>query len=302
MQAAARQAGLSAHVIRAWERRYGAIDPSRSGTGRRLFSEEDVERLTLLRRATLAGHSIGAVARLPTRELRTLLNSASRTPVSEAADNGAPFRGAGMGAVQRMDVGALEASLQRAVVLLGHQGLLRNVVAPMAEQIGQLWHDGAMTAAHEHFFTAAVKSFLGQLTRQFTPPASAPVLVCCTPINQHHELGAYLAGVAGGHLGWRVIYLGPALPAAEIAGVAEQQAARAVALSLVYPQDDTALPDELRLLRKFLPATTSIIVGGRVAEAYRAVLDEIGAVLVASIDSFFHQLDTLRRSPRATTL
>jgi DNA-binding transcriptional MerR regulator len=68
----ARRTGLSAHVIRIWEKRYGAVEPERTGTNRRLYSDEQIERLSLLRDITQAGHSIGHVAKLPTEKLRQL--------------------------------------------------------------------------------------------------------------------------------------------------------------------------------------------------------------------------------------
>jgi methylmalonyl-CoA mutase cobalamin-binding subunit len=166
----------------------------------------------------------------------------------------------------------------------------------MAEQIGELWRDGAITAAHEHFFTATAKLFLGNAAKQFAPPGLAPLLIACTPLNQHHELGALMASVAAAHLGWRVIYLGPVLPAAEIAGAAAQHSARAVALSIVHPADDPLLPDELRALRHLLGADTDIIVGGRALHSYAKALEEIGALVVTDLDDFFDQLDTLRSS------
>ena len=72
-----RRTGLSAHVIRIWEKRYGAVKPERTGTNRRLYSEEQIERLDLLREITQAGHSIGLVAKLPIGRLRKLAAEAS---------------------------------------------------------------------------------------------------------------------------------------------------------------------------------------------------------------------------------
>src|SRR5689334_7608896 len=68
----ARRTGLSAHVIRIWEKRYGAVEPERTETRRRLYSDEQIERLSLLREITQSGHSIGHVAKLPTEKLRQL--------------------------------------------------------------------------------------------------------------------------------------------------------------------------------------------------------------------------------------
>jgi hypothetical protein len=75
-----------------------------------------------------------------------------------------------------------------------------------------------------------------------------------------------------------VAYLGPSLPAEEIAGAARQNRARAVALSLVYPSDDPHLEPELAKLRSALDDRTALLVGGRAASAYGGMLDRVGAV------------------------
>ncbi|MBM3756002.1 MAG: cobalamin B12-binding domain-containing protein [Acidobacteria bacterium] len=81
------------------------------------------------------------------------------------------------------------------------------------------------------------------------------------PPGQLHELGALLAGAAAANLGWHVTYLGPSLPAAEIVGAARQNHARAVALSLVYPEDDPRLAVELAALRQSLPPEIALLAG-----------------------------------------
>ena len=73
IRAVVRRTGLTAHVIRVWEKRYGAVSPMRTPTNRRLYSDSDVERLQLLHRAMLAGHSIGQIAQLPNERLRALV-------------------------------------------------------------------------------------------------------------------------------------------------------------------------------------------------------------------------------------
>ena len=152
-----------------------------------------------------------------------------------------------------------------------------------------------LTAAHEHFFTASAKAFLGQLNKQFAHGEGMPNLIACTPTGQLHELGGFMAGVAATHLGWRVAYLGAGLPAAEIAGAATQRGAAAVALSIIYPEDDPHLSEELISLRRYLPPEARIIVGGRAAPAYREALSRIGALVVDSLAGFCDALDRLRK-------
>ncbi len=295
-----RRTGLSAHVIRIWEKRYGAVEPARTDSNRRLYSEEQIERLGLLRDLTRAGHSIGLVAKLRTEELRKLAAEASGDKDPGA---GAPAKGGGatalleecIAAVKTLDSGKLEDALKRAATALGAQGLLQRVIAPLAQTIGELWRDGSITAAHEHFASAVIRILLGHAAKPFAGMEAAPVLLVATPSGQLHELGALLVGAAGSNLGWHVTYLGASLPAAEIAGAARQNRARAVALSLVYPEDDPRLEGELARLRELLPPETVLLVGGRAMPAYRDGLEKLGALLIKDLPHLGSILDDLRK-------
>ncbi len=296
----ARRTGLSAHVIRIWEKRYGAVVPERTGTNRRLYSEEQIERLNLLRHITTDGHSIGNVAKLPTDKLRKL--ATTTTP-----KNGAPVT-AVVGkqttpslleecieAVKTLDSRGLDSALKRAETALGAFGLLQHVIAPLAQTIGELWRNGTITAAHEHFATAMIKIFLGHASKPFGGSENAPTLLVATPAGQLHELGALLVAAAAANLGWHVTYLGASLPAAEIAGAAKQNRARAVALSVVYPEDDSRLESELVRLRELLPQEVPLLAGGRAISSYRGALEKTGAFQIKDLAHFCSALEDLRK-------
>ena len=296
----ANRTGLSAHVIRIWEKRYGAVTPERTGTNRRLYSDEQIERLSLLRDITQAGHSIGHVAKLPTEKLRKLATESLDTnrPAARAVRGGPAtpaFLEECIAAVKALDSRALEGALKRGATELGAQGLLQRVVAPLARDVGELWREGSLTAAHEHFATAVIRVFLGQAAKPFAGADQSPVLVVATPAGQLHELGALLVGATAANLGWHVTYLGASLPAAEIAGAARQCRAKAVALSLVYPEDDPRLATELTAVRQALPPEVTLLVGGRAMAAYRDVLKQIGATLVEDLPQLGSALDNLRK-------
>jgi methanogenic corrinoid protein MtbC1 len=284
-------------VIRIWERRYGAVTPTRTETNRRLYSETAVDRLMLLRRATEAGHSISHIARLDSAQLRQMVDAIENTtskrdlPVVTADTD---FVGECLDAVRRLDTQGLEEHLRAASIELGSQGLLHRLAAPLAQKLGELWQSGEITAAHEHFASAVLRVFLGNLSRPFSLPASAPTVVVATPSGQLHELGAVLVAAAASAHGWRVTYLGVSLPAAEIAGAAIKNRAKAVALSLVYPGDDPNLGNELEALRRFLPSQVKIIVGGRATRAYAGAIERSGAIRANSIEDIYQILDSVR--------
>jgi len=295
-----KRTGLSAHVIRIWEKRYGAVTPERTGTNRRLYSDEQIERLSLLREVTQSGHSIGHIAKLPMEKLRELalqMHPSNGQPARalSPAPAASKYLDESLAAVKSLDTRALDATLKRAATELGAQGLLQRIVNPLVQRIGDLWRDGTLTAAHEHFASAVIRVFLGQVAKPFAGTESAPVLVVATPTGQLHELGALLVGAAASNLGWHVTYLGASLPAAEIAGAARQNRARAVALSLVYPEDDPRMEGDLARLRESLPAEIPLLVGGRAAPAYQSVLRKIGATQIEDLTTFCSTLDELRK-------
>ncbi len=287
----AQKTGLSAHVIRVWERRYSVVAPNRSGTNRRLYSDAELERLILLAQACRCGHNIGTIASLPEERLRVLAADCLQTRTTCADPDG--FVCTALEAVRALDACGLEAVLTQASVTMGNQGVLCRVIAPLACALGTGWMAGEITAAQEHFATAIIRGFLGQM-RPFAVSENTPRLIVATPCGQLHELGALLVAAAAGNVGWRVTYLGASLPAVEIAGAAVQVKARAVALSVVHPEDDPHLPFELLRLRTLLPASLPLFVGGRAATAYRPALGDAPITFIGPLGELYAALDDLR--------
>lgn len=306
IKVAAQRAGLTPHVIRVWEKRYGAVTPARTKTNRRLYSDEEIERLGLLRHATHSGHSISHVAKLPTGKLKALVveneTRATRGVPGKAAPAAKPGQALVeecVAAIRELNSRALEEVMNRAGLALGSQGFLQNVVVPLTQVLGDLWRDGVVKAAHEHFASAAIRAFLAGAVKPFAIPDTAPRLLVATPPGQLHELGAVIVSAAATNQGWHVTYLGTSLPAVEIAGAALQNQCRAVALSIVYPQDDPHLPDELIQLRRYLPGQIAILAGGRAASAYSEVLKQIGAIQAADLEQLYRCLDELRAGKKS---
>lgn len=301
IQVVADRTGLSAHVIRIWEKRYGAVTPSRTETNRRLYSGDEIERLKLLRRLAENGHGIGHVAKLPTEKLTKLVAdlepSDHRGDVrGDSAASVAGLVDRAISAIKALDERGWEEVLKNAELQLGARGVLQLLIAPLATMIGDSWRKGELTAAHEHFATDLIRLFLSRAARPFAGSENAPLLMVATPAGQIHELGALLAAASAANVGWRVTYVGPSLPAADLAGAVRQKNARALALSIVYPEDDDKLGAELDRLRALLPDTV-IIAGGRALPGYAAALERIAAIQTSTLSEFEAVLDRLRKRP-----
>lgn len=159
--AVVRRTGLSAHVLRAWERRYSVVSPKRTEGGARLYSHEDVLRLQLLRRVTEDGHAIGQVATLPSKELLALLRDEviETTSMTDGTqpDSAAQYLAATLDAVQSLDGPRAYATLMRAVVALNSREFVSRVVSPLLSRIGEMWAGESICPVHEHVLSVNLR-------------------------------------------------------------------------------------------------------------------------------------------------
>ncbi len=305
IQEVARRTGLSTYVLRAWEHRYNAVAPARSASGRRLYSDADVERLKLLQSATRAGRRIGEVAGLAREDLVQICLADSffhaSTPARPIPDSAPPevdqHQRTCLEAIRQMNPFALEAALYNASVAVSVQVLLENVLCPLLHAIGHECRHGDMRISEEHMATAIIRSFLGTLKLNGRVPHHHELtLVVTTPAGQRHELGALMVAVTAANEGWNAIYLGADLPADEIAAAARRTGAKAVAVSITYPDNNARLVAELRRLRRQIGFAVALIVGGRAAGTYRRLFEEIGALRLESLIALRDALGKLSAS------
>jgi MerR family transcriptional regulator, light-induced transcriptional regulator len=302
----AERTGLTQEVLRVWERRYGVVAPARAEGGRRLYSDADVDRLRLLRSATRGGRSIGAVAPLPVPELIRLVREdeaaredredrEGREPVGRAAPPAVNLDAA-MAYTRTLDARGLEGLLRRTAALTGALVFLERMAAPLLRAVGDEWHAGRLSPAQEHVATEVVQRVVIHVLGMMHVPDDAPVFLVGGPAGDRHGMGALLAAAAGASESWRVVYLGPDLPAADIVQAAMDSGARAVGLSVVFVDDRRRVVGEIREVRDGLPATVPLLVGGAGAAPIRAELDHSAIRVLEDLDSLRSALRRL--SPR----
>src|SRR6478735_6842284 len=165
--AAARLAGVSTHALRVWERRYGVPTPGRSEGGARLYSDAEVDRLRLCKRAVDRGHAIGQIATLGRAELERLAGGPSSFSVAGGgSETAAELLDEFVQAVASFDSTQAERLLERARVLLSARELVLEVLAPLLARVGQAWQSGALCTASEHVASTLVREHAGRLLRQ----------------------------------------------------------------------------------------------------------------------------------------
>ncbi len=289
--------GLTSHTIRVWEKRYNAVSPGRTETNRRLYSDDDIAHLHLLHQVTQSGHCIGDIAHLSPDELHSLTTvlpaqpSPLQVPHEMAGQQGYVDRA--LQSVRQLDAIGLEGELTRADSDFGHVQLIEQVIEPLMRRVGKLWHEGSLRIADEHLASAVVRRFIDGIRRGLQTAPDALHLIVTTPTGQVHEIGALLVSALAAAAHWRVTYMGPNLPADQIALATRHNGASAVALSIVYPLDDPALGHELIKIRQALGDELPLIVGGPAAQYNQRILRRIGAVQLGALTELRQQLHNI---------
>jgi MerR family transcriptional regulator, light-induced transcriptional regulator len=298
-----KRSGVKSDLVRAWERRYQAVSPSRTEGGHRVYTDLDIARLKLLNQATNNGHSISQIAQLSLDDLKTLLKKGGDS-IPQALEKSTPLNGSRLhlaedyiqkcySAVLAFDAHGLESHFENAIVELGTETFIEKLLNPLLTLIGDRWRSGELRPVHEHMASAIVRSLTYILRNNNPCSPDAPRMIVSTPINQLHELGALLAGIIAELKGWKVTYLGANLPAEEIAAAVKFTNAKAVTISISFKTDDHVISKEIRRLRKLIGNNVALIVGGRAAGHYEAVLDEVGVLKIKNYGHFRQILQEL---------
>jgi DNA-binding transcriptional MerR regulator len=267
---AARHAGISTQLVRAWERRYGLLAPKRTDSGYRVYSDDDVALLRGAKALVDQGRSISEVARMPREELR----AAGRTSeVSAPIPAGASFLDAALDAIAAFDAARLESLILHATGMgvLSGTAICDNVLVPLLSAIGDRWEQGELEIAAEHFGSGIVRRHLHALLQdEARRNVGGPIIVCACPDGNWHEGGLLSFALHAAAQGWAPVYLGANTPLGDIILAAERKQALAIGISLTAPCRRTerrALVDGLAAWRSKRPGRI-VWIGGREADAH----------------------------------
>lgn len=282
--------------------------PQRTETNRRLYSDEDIRRLCLLKQATDLGCRIAQIAHMTLEQLEKLVADSQPSPLSASFGAHTSLRSSDsqpssahlvehlLNCIESLQMDEMERTLREAMVRYGHQGILCQVIAPLSQAMGEAWEQGRLTIAHEHAATAFLKTFLMSTSRSFLVSETAPRLVVGTPPGQLHELGAVLVASLAANYGWKAVYCGASVPPAELVGAVKQSKARVLALSLVFPGGDADAIEALRTIRHYLPAPFPIMVGGRAVNTYTTILDDLSITSDLGLVDIQQTLDKVKNA------
>lgn len=237
--------GLTAETLRAWERRYQGILPARSENGRRQYSAQDLEKLSLLAELTRSGHAISKIVGLDREALRELQRQAE--PDLHASSR---LIGQLMSDLMDYRIDRCEQLLKRALLACGTLDYVREILLPALNKVGELWHQQQISIAQEHMFSGCVKRIVLSLVSNQSghAAASGPAMLFATPSGEAHEFGILVSCLLAAAQGFRCYYLGADLPGPDIRQAIERLNPDIVVMGLVRTPVEITTRQQLDIL------------------------------------------------------
>jgi MerR family transcriptional regulator, light-induced transcriptional regulator len=240
----ARRVGVSPELLRAWERRYGLLQPIRSAGGFRLYTDDDAERVSRMKAALDEGLSAAEAARRALAQVH-----AAERPLDDA-------RARLLAAARSYDETAVHSVLDAAFTGFSLETVLQELVLPVLREIGSEWERGTLDIGHEHFASNLVRERLLALARFWGRGGGPLALLACAP-GERHDIGLIAFGLVLRSYGWRIIFLGADTPLATLGEAVKATEPRLVVVASTECGLLEIIAKELRRLARSAPLVLS---------------------------------------------
>jgi DNA-binding transcriptional MerR regulator/methylmalonyl-CoA mutase cobalamin-binding subunit len=266
-QAAARS-GVGESLLRAWERRYGVVSPSRTASGYRLYDDAAIARLRAMRALVQNGWATSQAAEA------VITGSAGLVVAAPKPDGWR--RGAAeplVGPAMAYDTAGISGDRRDRRPRL-YESVVDDVLLPAVAALGTAWAAGRIDVAAEHLASAAVQRRLAALFDLGGRPGGGHPVVVGLPPGSRHEIGTLAFAVALRRHGVDVLYLGPDTPVASWTHVAVDRRAEAAVIGVPRRQmpADAGVIAALHAARPELVIAVGGPASGRMADGVVQVL------------------------------
>ncbi|HEY5357593.1 MAG TPA: cobalamin B12-binding domain-containing protein [Streptosporangiaceae bacterium] len=248
-----RRVGVSDHLLRAWESRYGLLRPVRSPGGFRLYSEADARRVRRMQAHLAAGLSAAEAAQAVLGEDGQARPDPSQGgELSRALSGVSELSGALRQALDAFDEPAAQAVLDRLVSDLSMRTVLRDIVMPFLSELGERWEQGTASIAQEHFASNVLRGRLAGLARGWGEGHGPRAVLACPP-GELHDLPLMVFGIVLNRIGWRIDYYGISTPVDELMSTVAARRPDIVVLASTVSENFEPVAAQLAALAQRVP-------------------------------------------------
>lgn len=265
-----RETGIGKDALRVWEKRYGFPVPERDEREERLYPQEQVERLRLIKRLLDSGLRPVKVVGLAVPELNALLGRIPDDTVQHSAEL-AGF----VDLIKTHQTAALRVSLSRALLQQGMQEFLSKTITPLNKLVGEAWIRGDMRVFEEHLYSEQVTHVLRNAIAMLRHPGDTPRILMTTLPGEEHTLGLMMAEATLSLCGADCIMLGVQTPIQEIVLAAKAHQVDIVVLSFSSAIAVLQVKSGIQLAREALPGKVHLWVGGAGVARLRSPIEGV---------------------------
>ena len=251
--------GIKAHTIRIWEKRYHLLDPNRTDTNIRSYSDHDVRRILNVALLIKNGYKISNVAAFdePKLQAEVLRINRNLTDPEKNIDQ-LLFHAV------NLDTFGFEQLLDKIIGEFGFSKTIHQVIFPFFERIGILWQAGSIFTAHEHFVSNLVRNRLIRETGKFERNESAQTVLFFLRENEWHELSLLYFNFLAAQAGLRCVYLGQSLPFEDLSNLLINSEFDFVCTSFIQAIEKTELEQYLANLSLVFNRNKILIAGRQI--------------------------------------
>ena len=298
IQVVNRRTGLSSDVIRVWEKRYKAVISHRNETNRRLYSDKDIDKLTLLRRAIQAGRRIGDIAALSYDDLFELV-------MGDESESSGGYKRPSTGTIMElfdesvscikdMNSWKLDNVLSNAVAILNTNDFLIEFIKPLENYINDECSRGNIRHAQEKMSKLCIRTCLNNLyLRLRSSKEDCPRLVIASLLSEHESLDTIMHLIVAQNVGWDITYIGNGVPHDEITFTASNVKAQLVVIAINNPRDIARKIYEIKHIRKNASKTEDIILIGSHCNEFKQLTSEFNINISNDLTGFRLSLERL---------
>lgn len=287
----AKLTGLSKAVIRVWERRYGLVKPLRSANRYREYTDEDVALLRFLKEELDRGHTIGVLADQGREALLQRMRM-TLTPKQEELTPHKNLLNELVSCLDPLDKIRFEHKLNGAVAVIPFDEAVQRILLPLQRRVGELWHEGRVNIAVEHYVTKVIQQKLFSVMNQLPMNEFGPRVLIACPEGEFHEIGAQAAAYLAAARGCHIYYLGSNLPLTDLQTFCESITPDLVLLSVTESKSDEAGRQLLHQLQR-IALRWPVAMGGHGTEALAHLLENSKIEILRDLPALHNRLASL---------
>jgi MerR family transcriptional regulator, light-induced transcriptional regulator len=274
--------GIKAHTLRIWEQRYGIIEPQRTDTNIRYYSDDDLKYILNISLLNTNGYKISRLAELSRDQVAAEVGKLTSASQSYESDISSLI-------VSTIDLNEalFEQVFQQNVITIGFEKTITDVVYPFLDRIGTLWLSGSICPAQEHFITNLIrqKLIVAIDIQPKLPEPGAKSIVIYTPEQELHEISILFAAYAFKRQQQKVFYLGASVPFENVKMVVDRHKADIVLCSITATPNGSQFNSYLDSLNASFPDKKIILTGYQVQKRKAEVPDNM--IVLSSLDELF---------------